>query len=244
MKAMFPDSAITQGMWPKRTKCADNKKKMTEELVKKWRKADFLSYLTSPPTSVCKNVVLKQFQHFSFYLLNVSELESSEDRENPYFIMEKIVLNRPLSIFIGFAADEASNIMGEYSSVSNRLKAVLPGIDLFKRIFHSIHLRASKTARSLPRGRKDWMRSLYSYISSSSKRKRELQEYEAICEVKPHKLLHPCQTRWLALVQPDDHVLELRNPLAFVFFPLQSLLYICIILFFHLVQNQGSSLVY
>lgn len=64
--------------------------------------------------------MLKQFQHFSFYLLNVSELESSEDRENPYnFIMEKIVLNRPLSIFIGFAADEASNIMGEHSSVSD-----------------------------------------------------------------------------------------------------------------------------
>lgn len=56
-------------------------------------------------------------------------MESSEDRENPYnFIMEKIVLNRPLSLLIDFAADGASNIMGEYSSVSNRLKAVLPGI--------------------------------------------------------------------------------------------------------------------
>lgn len=45
----------------------------------------------------------------------------------------------PLSNFVGFAADGASNQMGDHNSLASLLRADLPGITIFRCICHSIH---------------------------------------------------------------------------------------------------------
>ena len=60
-------------------------------------------------------------------------------------------LNIPLDNIIGFAADGASNIMGELNSLTSRLKIELPGISTLKCICHSIHMCSSEACKKLPR---------------------------------------------------------------------------------------------
>lgn len=114
----------------------------------------------------------------------------------------------PLDNFIGFAADGASNIMGEHNSLCSRLRETLPGITIMKYICHSIHLCASEAAKTLPRHCEDLIRNIYTFFSHSSKRKMELKEFQEFCVTKPHKMFHACQTRWLSLHQAVHRLLE------------------------------------
>lgn len=104
----------------------------------------------------------------------------------------------PLNL-IGFAADAAPNIMGDYTSLSNRLRQTFPGITIFKCICHSLHLCASEAAKTLPRHCEDVVRNIYTYFAHSAQRKYDFQRFQTLLEVKPHKVLHPCQIRWLSL---------------------------------------------
>ncbi|XP_076043833.1 uncharacterized protein LOC143026929 isoform X1 [Oratosquilla oratoria] len=123
--------------------------------------------------------------------------------------------NIPRSNFIGFAADGASNIMGENNSLTSRLKD-RPGITVFRCICHSIHLAASEAAKQLPRKCEDLLRDIYSFFSHSAKRKHELKIFQNFCNVKPHKILHPCQTRWLSYHEVA-RILEQWQPLRLYF---------------------------
>ncbi|XP_037792079.1 uncharacterized protein LOC119587413 [Penaeus monodon] len=114
----------------------------------------------------------------------------------------------PLYNFIGFAADGASNIMGEHNSLSSRLRANLPGLSVFRCICHSIHLCASEAAKTLPRQCEDLIRHIYTYFAHSAKRKYEFKQFQTLFELKPHKILHASQTRWLSLHQAVERVLE------------------------------------
>lgn len=102
-------------------------------------------------------------------------------------------------------------------TASSRLTEVLPGITIFQCICHSIHLCASEAAKTLPRRCEDLIRDIYSYFSYSAKRKSEFKEFQVFCDLKPHKLLHTFQTRWLSLHQAVSRVLEQWRPLTLYF---------------------------
>lgn len=51
----------------------------------------------------------------------------------------------------------------------------------------------------------------------SFKRKSEFQQFQAFVNLKPHKMLQPCQTRWLSLGAAIDRVLEQYEPLKLYF---------------------------
>lgn len=123
----------------------------------------------------------------------------------------------PLHNIIGFAADGASNMMGEHNSVCSRLRTHLPGITIFRCVAHSLHLCASGAAKTLPRKCEDLIRNVYNYFAQSAKRKYEFQEFQVFCELKPHKLLHACATRWLSLHEAVARLLEQWRPLKLYF---------------------------
>lgn len=81
--------------------------------------------------------------------------------------------NIPTVNMVGFAADGASNLMGEYNSLCSRLRENFSGICIVKCICHSLHLCASEAAKTLPRHCEDLIRNVYAFFSHSAKREYE-----------------------------------------------------------------------
>lgn len=122
----------------------------------------------------------------------------------------------PVENLIGFAADGASNFKGKHTSFTSRLREVAPRVTVLKCFCHSIHLCASQAAKILPRMCEDLIRNIYTYFSHDAKRKCECGEYQSFCEVKPHKLLHVSQTKWLSLQMVVDRI-PLKTPHTFYY---------------------------
>ena len=80
---------------------------------------------------------------FDIYSHSNNEIEESTG-QHLFDIILKLLEKReiPLENLIGFAADGASNIMGQHNSLTSRLQAAAPGITIFKCACHSIHLCA------------------------------------------------------------------------------------------------------
>lgn len=100
---------------------------------------------------------------------------------------------------IGFAADNASVMMGDRGGVQAKLKEKNPNIFTLGCICHSMALCASKAAEALPSWVEEFIRDLYNYLGKSSKRMNEFKEIQIFLNLKPHKMLRACQTRWLSL---------------------------------------------
>lgn len=105
----------------------------------------------------------------------------------------------PLTNMIGLAADNASVMMGNINGVQARFKRVIPNLFVLGCVCHSFHLCSSAAAHQLPRSLEDLIRSIYNYFSHSSNRSAKLREFQVFVQLKPHKILHPSQTRWLSL---------------------------------------------
>lgn len=96
---------------------------------------------------------------------------------------------------IGYASDGPNNLMGSHNSLATKLRNDIP--NLF--ILPFIQLCASYACMKLPRYVEDVARDVYNYISNNPKRLCEYKEFQQFLHLKPHKLLHPAQTRWLSL---------------------------------------------
>nr|XP_023013328.1 uncharacterized protein LOC111503289 [Leptinotarsa decemlineata] len=123
----------------------------------------------------------------------------------------------PMDNMIGLAADNASVMMGKQTGVQARFRRILPNIFILGCICHSFHLCSSAASKKLPKNLEDSIREIYNYFSNSSKRIDRLKECQVFINMKPHKLLHPAQTRWLSLQAAVDRVLENWNPLVMFF---------------------------
>ena len=100
---------------------------------------------------------------------------------------------------IGFAADTTNVMFGEHNSVVSRLKQKVPDLFVLRCICHSAHLCASKACEKLPRTVEDIIHDVYNYFAHSAKRLAEFKQFQYFAETEPHRLLRPCQTRWLSL---------------------------------------------
>ncbi|RUM29380.1 MAG: hypothetical protein DSY42_06665 [Aquifex sp.] len=118
---------------------------------------------------------------------------------------------------IGFTADGANSMLGAHNSLSALLKADVPHLFIMKCICHSFALCASNACLKLPRSVEDLARDIYSYFNCSPKRIGELEEFQVFTNVKPHKILHPCQTRWLSLHMVVSRLLEQYEALKLYF---------------------------
>lgn len=105
----------------------------------------------------------------------------------------------PYNNVIGFGADNANVMMGQFNSVQKKLSEICPGIIVKGCGCHSLHLVASYAAKKMPNVVEQFVRDIYNYFANSSKRSEELKECQIFAEEKPTKILRPCQTRWLSL---------------------------------------------
>ena len=140
--------------------------------------------------------------------------ESPFNKITDFFDQNEIPFRQNL---IGFGADGANNMFGHRNSVASRFKELIPDIFLMKCICHSFNLCASYACLKLPRGIEDLARNIYSHFQSSPKRMGTFNEFQSFLEVKPHKLLHPSQTRWLSLEAVVNRLLE-QYPALLLYF--------------------------
>jgi hypothetical protein len=71
----------------------------------------------------------------------------------------------------------------------------------FKCICHSFALCASYARKKLPADLEDLLRNIYNCIASNS-------TTQGVLETKPHRMLHPSQTRWLSMEAVVKRILE------------------------------------
>lgn len=118
---------------------------------------------------------------------------------------------------IGYASVGANNMMGSHNSLATKLRNDIPNIFVFKCICHSFHLCASYSCMKLPKYVEDVARDVYNYISNNPKRLCEYKEFQQFLNIKPHKLLHPAQTRWLSLHSVVKRILSQYQALKLYF---------------------------
>lgn len=144
----------------------------------------------------------------------------------------------PLTNIIGFGSDGCNVMMGKHNSVVSRLRESCPsikhlqksvfeffscnfimflGIFIMKCVCHSAHLCASYACKQLHRALEDMARNIFNFLKSSSKRQAELKQFQMFLNLKPHKMLHPLQTRWLSLIAVVSRILEQWDSLKLYF---------------------------
>lgn len=131
-----------------------------------------------------------------------------------FFIKNKIPFKENL---IGYAGDGANNMMGKHHSLATNLMKDVPDLFIMKCICHSFHLCASYACLKLPRFIEDFARNVHNYLNNSSKRLLEFKEFQVFCNVKPHKILYPGQTRWLSLLSVVNRLIQQFTALKLYF---------------------------
>lgn len=108
---------------------------------------------------------------------------------------------------IGIAVDGGNSVLGDSYSLSSLLKEDIPHLFVMKCISHSFSLCASCACLKLPYSLEDLARDVYSYFQLYTNHI-ELEEFEAFTSTKPHKLMHPKQTRLLSVHEVVSKLLE------------------------------------
>ncbi|XP_017892139.2 uncharacterized protein LOC108632215 [Ceratina calcarata] len=128
----------------------------------------------------------------------------------------------PVSNVIGVSVDNASVMVGKHNSFVSRLLAENDSqVVVLPCICHSIHLAACNACKKLPEHVEELLYSLYSYFVSSLKKQQGLEDIQEIMHITKQKLLQPSKTRWLALSQCVDRVLNQWNAL-YAYFAVES----------------------
>nr|CAI5869730.1 unnamed protein product [Callosobruchus analis] len=131
-------------------------------------------------------------------------------------LLEKFEINK--NNVIGFAADNASVMMGQFGGVQAKLKELVnPDIFVLGCICHSLHLCASEACKKIPSEAEEFVQDIYNYICRSPKRLKVYEEFQAFIDLKPHKLLRLSQTRWLSLEAVVKRILEKWQALKLYF---------------------------
>nr|CAI5858476.1 unnamed protein product [Callosobruchus analis] len=131
-------------------------------------------------------------------------------------LLEKFEINK--NNVIGFAADNASVMMGQFGGVQAKLKELVnPDIFVLGCICHSLHLCASEACKKIPSEAEEFVQDIYNYICRSPKRLKVYEEFQAFIDLKPHKLLTLSQTRWLSLEAVVKRILEKWQALKLYF---------------------------
>ncbi|EFN61481.1 Transposon-derived Buster3 transposase-like protein, partial [Camponotus floridanus] len=113
-----------------------------------------------------------------------------------------------LTNWIGFCSDTTNTMMGEHHSVSQMIKSEFPEIHIIKCNCHLIHLCADYACRKLPNSLEDICRTIYNHFARSPKNVDAYKKFQKFYNIKPHKLLKPCQTRWLSIHDCVRRIIE------------------------------------
>lgn len=240
LKDIFQDSITAKAMHVKRTKATGIVKNIIglsykEKLARTLKEVKF-SILCDESTdvgSVKSSCVVVRFydkdaaavdcKFWELYdVYDVKDLEGVQEGATAKRLFEGLMktfnqFEIPVLNIIGFASDGCNVMMGAHNSVASRFRQQCPGIFIMKCVCHSAHLCASEACKVLPRRCEDLAREIFNHFKCSSKRQCELVQFQTFLELKPHKILHPSQTRWLSLANVVSRILEQWEALKLYF---------------------------
>lgn len=239
-QAIYPDSKIAQGISLGRTKATKIVQNVigqshSDELAERLKHQKFSVIVdestdigTVKTLAICVRLFSTEKQKVEDCFWKLAQIFCSNNFEaanagaTAERLFEELIqtFNKaavPIENMIGFGADNCSTMIGVNNSVASRLKEVAPGIIIQGCVCHSLHLCASEACKMLPRKPEDLARQIYACFKNSSKRQAQLQEYQEFCNVEPHKILKPSQTRWLSLLQVVQRILEQWDALKLFF---------------------------
>lgn len=210
IKSVCPDSHIAAGLQISRTKATLVTKQCLgpealENISKKINNSVAYSLIIDETTDVAIQkslvVVIRYYdEKVSDHFFGLMAIKEGTSREIYNATINHLRNNDiPLGKLVGFAADNAAVMMGNIKGVQALFKQDVPSLFVMGCICHTFHLCASAAASKLPDSLEGFARGVYNFFSNSSKRLGFLKECQSFLEEKPHKMLHPSQTRWLSL---------------------------------------------
>lgn len=123
----------------------------------------------------------------------------------------------PFANMIGFAADNASVMMGSMGDLKAKLLNEVPHLFVIGCICHSLHLCSSAACLKLPKSVEELCRDIHSYINHSPKRLLKFQEFQQFVRADSHRILYASQTRWLSLESVVNRIMEQWSSLLLFF---------------------------
>ncbi|KAJ3646043.1 hypothetical protein Zmor_023654 [Zophobas morio] len=175
---------------------------------------------TDVSTTKCLAVVARYFKEEKVSDQYLGLIQTQDATAEGIFCSIKSLLeknNIGLSKLVGFAADNASVMQGNFRGVQARFKQEVPDIFVLGCTCHSLALCSSAACRKLPASVECLARDIVNYFAHSSKRKDELKECQEFVNLKPHKLLKLCQVRWLSMQDVVNRILQ-QWPALILFF--------------------------
>nr|XP_033335269.1 uncharacterized protein LOC117225674 isoform X1 [Megalopta genalis] len=182
-------------------------------------KKKYFSVLIKESTDLSALCVLARYTHegkIETYLLEYVNIRNA-DAESLYkyfeFALEKYQLS--MKNVIGISIDTASVTLKKKKSFVSLLLKSNPNIAVFPCICHNIQLLASDACEHLPKNLAKLMYKVYTYFSRSLKRQQRLREIQTEMNLAMQEMLEPSKTKWLAVSECVDRILEqwdaLRN---------------------------------
>ena len=228
---MFPDSAIAEDFKCRRTKATAILKVIAQDIQKKVlcavSNSKYFSLQTDETTDIMVTqeaaVMLRYFDNSLgkvrclFYALDkVEEADASNlfDSIDQHFQNSDVLTCDHL---IGLGTDGCNVMMGERNSIMSRLRSKQPGLIALHCNCHIAALIANHACLVIPKELEELTTDVWYYFHKSAKRMREFARFQCFVEVKPHKLLKACQTRWLSLEACVNRLIEQYDALLSYF---------------------------
>lgn len=143
-------------------------------------------------------------------LLELLHVGSDCTAEALYDIFKKCILGHgiPYDNIIGLCCDGANVMVGQHNSFSSKLLADRPDVVTIKCICHSAAIIANNACLQLPRAPEELIRQIGTYVSASSKRCSQLEEFQEMLHKEKRRILRTSDTRWLSRQKCIVRILE------------------------------------
>lgn len=122
---------------------------------------------------------------------------------------------------IGYASDGENLMQGANNSLLTRIERAAPNLFVLKCYCHTFHLVAEHASKVLSKTADQLIHDVYNYFKMSPNRQKSYAEFQKFVDVDAHRILKPCQTRWLSVVQCVSRILE-QWPALVLFFTAEA----------------------
>lgn len=221
LKTIVPDSEIAKKIQCGHTKCnyliknalaVDSLNQISKKL-----KSTYFSVIIDESTDLSANKSLavvvryyddstKSVEDSFLNIIDVKDATSSALFETLLELLNKLKV--PLSNLLGFAADNASVMMGQHSGIQARLKSLNEHLFVARCICHSFNLCAAEACKKLPNSLEELCADIYNFIQKKPKRLTEFRQIQDISNLKAHNLLRLGKTRWLSMHDVVQRIVE------------------------------------
>lgn len=198
-----------------------------EALVNEIKSAKGISILCDKATDItmnktfCVNVrfIEKQSSEPKTLLYRLLSVKADGGAASLFQLLEEALKEDgiPWDKVVGYASDGENLMQGANNSFLTRMQLKVPNLYVLKCFCHSFHLVASHACKTLSKTAEQLVHDLYSYFKNSPNRKTSFEEFQHFFHCEPHKILKPCQTRWLSLSACVNRVLNQWNALEMFF---------------------------